>query len=65
MKAVSSNSEILNLMHIMALWESYNAASSSKWAIALSTRLDFSLPWIPLFSQQPAQLFMETHPLRI
>lgn len=50
MKPVSSNSEILNLMHSTALWESGNIASSPD-GLAPSARL--GLASLDLTSSQP------------
>lgn len=49
-------SEILNLTHRMALWESENAASFSRWASPLNARLGFSLPDPSLQSVPPCSV---------
>lgn len=59
---------ILSPVPRTALWESENAASAPDGP-SPAARLGLSLPrpltWVPLFSEQPAQLHMETHPLKI
>lgn len=59
---------ILSPIPRMALWEPENVASSPDGPFP-AARLGLSLPrpltWDPLFSEEPAQLHMENHPLKI